>query len=321
MKGEAGPIRRDDASATPFDTQISVARLDPVASGFFDPQAGVGFVGAIEISAASNGQALTAEGTARLENLKLRKGAKPSPKPVDFAFKVTHQLKSNSGEIEDASVKLGDTAVHASGSYQPSDEGIDVPLLNLKLTGQNLPINDLQNLMTAAAVRLPNGSMLKGGTLGLNLTIHGLSKALAISGPIAFENTKLEGFDVGSKIHGIAALGGMETGDTTDFEHLRMHLHMANSGVTAEQIDAIVGGVGTLTGAGTVSPTDQLDFNLLLTGANAKGIGKVGIGLISVLKGGGGGKSGVPIHVGGTSEEPYITADVGSIFGGGKKKK
>jgi hypothetical protein len=64
-----------------------------------------------------------------------------------------------------------------------------------------------------------------------------------------------------------------------------------------------------------VSPADQLDFNLVLKDANAKGIGKVGVGLLSTLNGGSGGKSGVPIHVTGTLDEPYITADVGGIFG------
>ena len=67
--------------------------------------------------------------------------------------------------------------------------------------------------MTAAAVRMPNGSVLKGGTLSLNLAVHGQAKALAISGPIALANTRLVGFDVGSKIHGIAALSGVKTGD------------------------------------------------------------------------------------------------------------
>src|SRR5215469_10089172 len=112
IKGEGGPIRRDDASATPFDAQISIGRLNLIAAEFLDPQAGVAFVGDVEIYAVSNGEALTADGTAHLENLQLRKGAKPAPNPVDFAFSVTHQLKSSSGEIRDASVKLGDTAVH-----------------------------------------------------------------------------------------------------------------------------------------------------------------------------------------------------------------
>lgn len=315
LKGKLGPISGDDVATTPAEAKISLKHLDPVAAGFLSADAGVSFVGDVETHAISDGKALTANGTAELQNLKLRRGATPASKPIDIAYGLTHALKENSGQIEDASVKLGDSAIHASGTYQPSESGIRDPLLNLKLSGENLPINELQQLMTAAAVRLPNGSVLKGGTLSLNIAVHGQAKALAIAGPLALANTRLVGFDVGSKIHGIAALSGMKTGDTTEFERLRVNVRMTNAGVVAERIDAVISGMGELTGSGTVSPADQLDFNLILQGATAKGIGKVGVGLLSTLNGGTGGKSGVPIRITGTPDDPNITADVGGVFG------
>ena len=315
VKGKLGPISGDDVATTPAEAKISLKHLDPVAAGFLNPDAGVSLVADVETHAVSDGEALTANGTSELENLKLRKGATPASKPIEIAYGLTHKLKENSGQIEDASIRLGDSAIHASGTYQPAESGIGDPLLNLKLSGENLPINELQQLMTAAAVRLPNGSVLKGGTLSLNLAVHGQAKALAIAGPMAFANTRLVGFDVGSKIHGIAALSGIKTGDTTEFERLRLNVRMTNAGVVAERIDAVISGMGELTGSGTVSAADQLDFNLTLKGASAKGIGKVGVGLLSTLNGGTGGKSGVPIRITGTPDDPNITADVGGIFG------
>ena len=315
VKGKLGPISSDDVATTPAEAKISLKHLDPVAAGFLNRDAGVSLVADVETHAVSDGKALTANGTAELQNLKLRKGATPASKPIEIAYGLTHELKENSGQIEDASIKLGDSAIHASGTYQPAESGIGDPLLNLKLSGENLPINELQQLMTAAAVRLPNGSVLKGGTLSLNLAVHGQAKALAIAGPMAFANTRLVGFDIGSKIHGIAALSGMKTGDTTEFERLRVNVRMTNAGVLVEGIDAVISGMGELTGSGTVSPADQLDFNLILKGATAKGIGKVGVGLLSTLNGGTGGKSGVPIRITGTPDDPSITADMGGIFG------
>jgi AsmA protein len=191
-------------------------------------------------------------------------------------------------------------------------------VLNLKLAGQSLPVDELQPLMTAAGVRLPNGSVLRDGTLSMNLAVTGQAKALVITGPIALDNTRLVGFDIGSKIHGIAALSGMKTGDTTEFEKLRVNVRVANAGVVADKIDAVIPAVGELTGSGTVSPADQLDFNLVVKGASATGIGKVGVGLLTALNGSGG-ASGVPLRVTGTPDEPYITADVGGIVG--KKTK
>jgi len=185
-----------------------------------------------------------------------------------------------------------------------------------------LPIDELQHLMTAAGVRLPNGAVLKGGTLALNLVIIGQAKSLVISGPIALNNTRLVGFDIGPKIHGIAALSGLKTGDTTNIEELRINLRITNASIVAEKIDALIPAVGELTGSGTVSSADQLDFNLVARIESAEGIAKVGAGLLTKLNGSGetsNKTTGVPLRIIGTPGDPSITADVGGIFQ--KKKK
>jgi AsmA protein len=330
--GHLGPIDREDAATSPADAQISVKNFDPVASGFLDPSAGIALLADIDVHAASDGQAVSASGTAHLENLKLRKGATAAPKPLDISYSVVHRLKEFGGQINDLAVQIGDAAIHLSGTYQPLTPGAMDPLLNLKLSGKSLPIDELQPLMTAAAVRLPNGSVLKGGTLSLDLAINGPDKALVITGPIALDNTRLVGFDIGTKIHGIAALSGVKTGDTTEFQRLRVYVRVTNAGVVAEKIAAVIPVMGELTGSGTVSADNQLDFNLIVKVASANGVGKFGVGLLSALHGSGGsGKgSGLPMRVTGTPDEPYITADVGgivtkraksiaSIFGGKKK--
>jgi AsmA protein len=323
--GHIGPINREDAATSPADAQISVKAFNPVAAGFLNPEAGVSLVADFEMHAASDGQTLTTSGTIHLLNLKLRKGAAAAPKPLDLAYRGTHRLKENTGEIQDASAKIGAAEIHASGTYQSvlntaatSADSAQDPLLNLKLAGQGLPVDELRPLMTAAGIHLPNGSQLKGGTLAMNLAVTGQARALVINGPIALDQTRLVGFDIGSKIHGIAALSGMKTGDTTEFEKLRVNVQITNAGVVLRKIEAVIPAMGELTGSGTVSPADQLDFNLVMTGASATGIGKVGVGLLTKLNGSGG-SSGVPLRVTGTPDEPYITADVGGIVG--KKTK
>ena len=329
LQGRFGPINRDDAATSPGEVQISMKGFDPVAAGFLSPAVGIAFLADVEMHAKSDGQTLTTVGTIHLQNLKLRKGGAVGPHPMDLSYTVTHQLKENSGTIQDAALKVGNSAIHITGTYQPMANGAGDPQLNLKIDGQSLPVDELQSLMTAAGVRLPNGSTLKGGTASLNLLAHGQAKALVISGPIALDNVKLVGFDIGSKIHGIAALSGMKTGDTTDFEKLRVTVRITEAGVLANNIDAVIPAMGELSGAGTVSPANQLDFNLLVKVASASGIGKVGVGLLSAFNGSGG-SSGVPLKITGTPDEPYITADVGGIVGkktkslvsifGGKKK-
>lgn len=322
ITGHVGPLNRDDAAASPADAQISIKRLDPVAAGFLAPDAGLSLLADIEMRSVSDGHTLTTNGTMHIQNLKLRKGASAAPKPLDFAYSGTHLLKENTGQIEDAMAKIGDAAIHVSGTYQPGALGAEDPELNLRLSGQSLPIDELQHLMTAAGVRLPNGAVLKGGMLALNLVIIGQAKSLVISGPIELDNTRLVGFDIGSKIHGIAALSGLKTGDTTNIEKLRVSVRITNASVVADKIDAVIPAFGELAGSGTVSSTDQLDFNLIAKIESAEGIGKVGAELLTKLNGPGETSkktTGVPLRIIGTPEDPSITADVGGIFQ--KKKK
>jgi hypothetical protein len=110
-----------------------------------------------------------------------------------------------------------------------------------------------------------------------------------------------------------------------------VYVRVTNAGVVADKIYAVIPAMGELTGSGTVSADNQLDFNLIAKVASANGVGKFGVGLLTKLQGSGSGKgSGVPMHVTGTPDEPYITADVSgivtkraksiaSIFGGKKK--
>ena len=190
-----------DAATSPAGVQISIKRLDPVATGFLARDAGLSFLADIEMRSASDGHILTTKGTMHIQNLKLREGGAAAPEPLDFGYSGTHLLKENTGQIKDAMTRIGDAAIHVSGTYRPVAIGTDELELNLKLTGQSLPIDELQHLMTVAGVRLPNGAVLKGGMLALNLAIIGPAKSLVISGPIALDNTRLVGFDIGSKIH------------------------------------------------------------------------------------------------------------------------
>jgi AsmA protein len=308
VTGYLGPINRDDAANSPIEAQISAKHVDPAGAGFLDPTTGVSFVADAEMKAKFDGQTLITSGTAHIENLRLHKGSPAVSKPLEIAFDGTHRVKDNSGQIEDALVKIGDANIHASGTYRPLKPGSEDMLLNFKAVGQNLPIDQLQPLMTAAAIHLPNNSTLKGGLLSMNVAMTGPTESLVITGPIALDNTSLVGFDISSKIHGIAALSGLKTGNTTHFDKLRANVRKTNSGVVADQIEAVIEGMGELTGSGTVSPTNQIDFNLVVKVASANAISKVGIGVITGFSG-----DGVPIHVTGTSDDPYITANVGGV--------
>jgi AsmA protein len=213
-------------------------------------------------------------------------------------------------------------AIHLSGTYQLQSEN---PLLNLKMTGQELPIDELQALLIGAGIKLPNGAILKGGTLDIALILTGLANALIITGPIELKNTRVVGFDLGSRIRGIAALSRIKTGDTTSIEKLQVNLRLTNAGTQVDKIYARIPAMGEITGSGTVSVTSDLDFALTARVTAAEGIGKIGAGLLTKLNGSSdSGESGVrvkgvPMLVTGTANEPIITADVQGLFDRSKK--
>ena len=116
-------------------------------------------------------------------------------------------------------------------------------------------------------------------------------------------------------------MSGLKTGDTTTIEKLRINVHITNAVVVVDKIDAVIPAVGEITGSGTVTSPDKLDFNLVARIESAQGIGKVGAGLLTKLNGSGEtskNTTGVPLRVIGTPENPNITADVEGIV---QKKK
>jgi AsmA protein len=313
VKGYLGPIDTQNAARTAADVEIATQHLDPVAAGFLDPDAGVSLLANVGAHATSDGNIVSSSGTVHTQRLQLVKTGSPSPQPIDLAYNIMHRLDDNTGELRQAAIHLGTGTINLSGNYRLAGED---PWVDLKVTGASVPIDELQSLMTAAGVKLPNGSQLKGGALTVALAVTGPANNLAISGPLDVENTQLVGFDLGSKISGIAALGGVKTGSTTSIQSLKFNLQTGNAGTKVDGIDSSIVGMGESTGNGTVSPTGALSFRLIARVTKARGMGKVGVGLLTRMNQFGsanstkGSAKGVPMLVTGTANNPVITADV-----------
>ena len=119
--------------------------MDPIGAGFLDTTTDLSFIADAEVTAKFDRQTLTTNGTARIENLKLHKGAPAVSKPLEIVFSGTHSVKDSSGHIEDTTVKIGDVNIHASGTYRPVKPGSEDMLLNFKVAGQSLPIDQLSH--------------------------------------------------------------------------------------------------------------------------------------------------------------------------------
>ncbi len=318
VSGTVGPINPQDAAFTNFDTQVTIQHLDPIAAGYIEQAAGISLIGGLNAHVVSDGMNVTSDGKVHAEHLILLKGGKAAPYPLDVSYQVVHSLKSNSGQVSDLVFQTGAIAVHIKGNYQlPAN----VPVFDLKLLAQSVPLNEMQALMPAVGAKLPNGATLSGGTLSANFTIKGSPTDNVIVGSYEIKNTKLVGYDLGSKIAGIAALGGIKTGDTTVIDVSRANVRITKSGSESTKIYSVLPALGESTGSGTVSPSGQLDFHLISKVTSAKGLNKVGINLLTKLNSTSDAAkpstaAGIPIRITGTAEEPVITADVNGLVKG-----
>lgn len=318
VSGTVGPINPQDAAGTTFDAQVTIKHLDPIVAGYVDPEAGISMIGGLDAHIVSDGLNVTSDGKLHAEHLILLKGGKAAPHPLDIHYQVVHSLMDSRGQVSDLALQTGAVAIHIKGTYRIA---ANVPVFDLKLLAQSVPIDGLQALMPAVGVKLPNDAVLKGGTLSANFGIKGSARDNVIVGSYQIENTQLVGYDLGAKIVGIAALGGIKTGDTTTIEISRADMRITKSGSESTNIYSVLPALGESTGSGTVSPSGELNFHLISKVTSAKGLNKVGVNILTKLNGTSASAkpsnaTGIPIDITGTAENPVITADVNGLMKG-----
>jgi AsmA protein len=306
LDGTAGPINRSDASLTPLQAKVSVNQLDLAKSGFIDPSSGfsglVNFAGTLE----SDGNQARSMGDATADKLKLSPKGTPAQRPVALKYATTYSLQKESGQLTQGDVSVGKASAKLSGSY---DLHGPTAVLHMKLNADSMPVDDLQTLLPALGVTLPSGSSLQGGTLSADFTVDGPVDKMVITGPVKLANTKLAGFDMGSKLAAISALSGAKTGPDTSIQNFSSDVRYSPAGVQTQNINLILPALGTVTGSGTVSPQNALDYKMT---ADLSGSVVSGVSQMAGLSGKG---ASIPFFIQGTAADPKFIPDVKGIVG------
>lgn len=333
LKGSAGPLAQGDASKTPFNVSLDIKRFDPVASGVVNPSQGISMIADLSAKASSDGKIVSTTGTVKAERLHLAKTGAPSSKPVDIDYSTAFDLLKREGSVKDLAIRTGGVAAHIKGGYKVVGEGTT---LDLTISAPGLPIDQVQDLLPAVGITLPKNSQLKGGTLSANLTVKGPAADPVIAGPVAIENTDLAGFDIGSRIAGLAAFGGSQSG--TQIRKVSTDLTFTSGSTHFASILADLPLVGTATGDGSVSATEQLDFKLVANFKDGLGIGGIAgkaigavapnavskasnifnqaLGFARAIKPGAKSKtgSGIPVTITGSASDPKIRANLKAMI-------
>jgi len=307
LDGTGGPVNRNDTALTPLQAKISVNQLDLARSGFIDPSSG--FAGSVNFSGnlESDGNKARSMGDATASSLKLSPKGTPASKPVALKYATSYDLEKSTGVLTQGDVSLGHASAKLSGSY---DLHGSTAVLNMKLNADNMPVEDLEVLLPALGIELPKGSSLQGGTLTADLTINGAVNALNIAGPVKLADTKLAGFDMGSKLAAISALSGAKTGPDTTIQNFSSDVHYSPTGIQTQNISLIIPAIGTITGSGNMNPQSALDYHMTaaLNGAMVGGLSKM-----AGLSGNG---TSIPFFITGTAADPKFMPDVKGMVNG-----
>jgi AsmA protein len=298
IDGKAGPVNATDSAQTPFDATVSASKID--LADYLGADSGLAGLLDYDGKVNSNGQNVVSQGVATAKNLVLVKGGAPSTQPIAFDYATDLSLKSQTGALTKGALKLGKSVANLVGTYDAHGK---VPALNMRFNAPGIPVNDIVALLPSLGVALPKGASLQGGTMESALNISGPLARLVIDGPVKMLDTRLTGFNMGSQMAAIAALGGLNTGSDTHILHLNSAVKLTPEGIRLDNIDGAVQGIGTIAGSGTVSASKELDFHLVATPQQGSAV----TSLIPIK----GMSGGIPFMIKGTASSPQFVPDMG----------
>lgn len=309
IDGTAGPINSTDTALTPVQAKLTIKKLDLSQSAIVDPELGITGTADFDGTLTSDGHIAKASGTLKASSLKLVPKGSPSGEPVQIVFAVEHDLKNESGKLLQGDVMIGKALAKLGGTYDMHGETTSI---HTKLTGQAMPVDDLEAALPALGVVLPTGSRLKGGTLSVELDSSGPLNKLVSTGWVKMNNTALSGFNLASKLSAISALTGKQasTGNDTNIQNLSSDVRYTPEGTRLDKINLVIPALGTVTGAGTISPSNALDFKMV---ANLNGGAVSGLTQMAGL--GNKGSGGIPVTITGTTSNPTFLPDMKGMAG------
>ncbi|MGB0035020.1 MAG: AsmA family protein [Candidatus Acidiferrales bacterium] len=312
LEGKAGPINQADASLTPLDAKIDVEHLDITSTGFVPASSGIAGVVDFNGNASSNGKQASSKGSVKLNKAKFVPAGSPASVPIDVEYSTEYDLNRQAGVLKQGDVHIGKALARLTGSYEMKGETTSV---QMKLNGKDMPVPDLEGVLSAVGVALPSGASLKSGTLDAELAINGPTDRLVITGPINLSNGKLTGFNIGSKLGALASFAGLggKTGSDTEIQTLSANVRVEPGGTHAENLNIVVPSIGSMTGNANISPSGQLDCKMV---AKLSSAGNPIGGITSKISPfGGSSQGGIPFRIQGTTSNPIFVPDVVGMVG------
>jgi AsmA protein len=303
LEGTAGPLNDEGIGSTPFEADLVVKRLDLSSMALVDPGAGIAGIGDATVHVVSDGRRVTSNGTFRGDRLRFVAGGSAATAPIDVTYEAEYDLSTHDGVVKQGDVRAGKAVARLTGRFSTGGNALAV---QMKLAGRQMPVADLEAMLPAIGVTLPQGARFRSGLVDADFRIAGSLDHFAVTGPAEMSNATLDGFDLGSRLQVLAIFAGLPATADTVIQMCRTTLRISPGGVRAETFTAILPAIGSLTGDGTIAPDGRMDFRMLArlnrTNPIAEQLMRVG----SL----GRPENGIPFRMTGTTAAPVFTPDV-----------
>ncbi|HLX76083.1 MAG TPA: AsmA family protein, partial [Terriglobales bacterium] len=238
VKGQAGPVDRSDASRTPFTAQANITRLDLASSGLLEPGAGIAGVVDFKGNLKSDGNRAQTKGMVTASKLCLVKGCHPASQPITVDYASDYDLARQTGTVDNTRIVTGKSAVNLAGTYDLHGTS---PVLHMKANAPSIPVQDVQALLPAMGVVLPEGASFQSGSGDAHMSVDGPLSNLVTTGNVALSNARLAGFSLGSKLAALSALSGInKAASDTVIQTLSSGVRIAPAGINADNLKLIV---------------------------------------------------------------------------------
>ena len=116
----------------------------------------------------------------------------------------------------------------------------------------------------------------------------------------ALNNTRLAGFDLFKKMASIQQFIGGKSGPDMEIQVLSTNLRSSPEGTSAQDIKLMLPALGELSGAGTISPANALNFKMSAAVHTSGALAAIG-------------NKPIPFFVEGTCADPVFKPDIKSI--------
>ena len=257
MNGSFGPVNQGDMIKTPLTANLKITRFDLIASGYVPADTGLAGLLDFDGNLDSDGRTAQSKGKATASNLQMVKGGARVTKPVSLNYSLNYDLEKKTGTLAEAAVAFGAAAMRLNGDF---DAGGEIPRLNMKLQGNAVPVEELLELLPAFGITLPKGATLEGGTFNTEIAASGTLDNLIMDGNAAITETHLKGFNLEEKMALVAKITGLKSSPDTLIEKLGTRMRWTAQGIAVSDLQLVLPAIGTLSGAGTISPQQELDF-------------------------------------------------------------